>query len=274
MDKNPLYLKDNRTEVPLKVKTVSIETLYTIRKAVAPDLNVDKVIDAKVRKVLEERLREYGDDPKKAFVNLDENPIYLNRTKGITIKRVAITGVNNAIALHDKKDVGGHIMLDAFGRKQPVDFVNTGNNHHVAIYRDAEGNLQEVVVSFYEAVARVSLGLPVIDREYRKEDGWQFLFTMKQNEYFVFPNPVTGFNPEEMDLTDETNYALISPNLFRVQKLASKYYVFRHHLETTVEDVASLRDITWKRIQATSYLNNIIKVRVNHIGRIVSVGEY
>ena len=97
---------------------------------------------------------------------------------------------------------------------------------------------------------------------------------MKQNEYFVFPNPVTGFNPEEIDLTDESNYALISPNLFRVQKLASKYYVFRHHLETTVEDVESLRDITWKRIQATNYLNNIIKVRVNHIGRIVSVGEY
>lgn len=274
LDKNPLYLKDSRTEVPLKVKTVSTETLYTIRKAVAPDLNVDKVIDAKVRKVLEERLQEYGGDPKKAFVNLDENPIYLNKAKGITIKRVAITGVNNAIALHDKKDVGGHIMLDASGRKQPVDFVNTGNNHHVAIYRDAEGILQEVVVSFYEAVARVSLGLPIIDREYHKEDGWQFLFTMKQNEYFVFPNPETGFDPQEVDLTDETNYALISPNLFRVQKLASKYYVFRHHLETTVEDVASLRDITWKRIQATNYLNNIIKVRVNHIGRIVSVGEY
>lgn len=274
LDKNPLYLKDTQTEVPLKVKTVATETLYTIRKAVAPDLNVDKVIDVKVRKALEERLQEYGGDPKKAFVNLDENPIYLNKAKGITIKRVAITGVNNAIALHDKKNVGGHIVLDASGRKQPVDFVNTGNNHHVAIYRDVEGNLQEVVVSFYEAVARVSLGLPVIDREYRKEDGWQFLFTMKQNEYFVFPNPVTGFNPEEIDLTDESNYALISPNLFRVQKFATKDYFFRHHLETTVEDVASLRDITWKRIRATNYLNNIIKVRVNHIGRIVSVGEY
>lgn len=273
LDKNPLYLKDNRTEVPLKVKTVTTEILYTIRKAVAPDLNVDKVIDAKVRKVLEERLREYGNDPKKAFVNLDEHPIYLNEAKGITIKRVVITGVNNAIALHDKKDIGGHVIPDASGKKQPVDFVNTGNNHHVAIYRDSDGNLQESVVSFYEAVARASLGLPVIDREYRKEDGWQFLFTMKQNEYFVFPNPETGFNPEEIDLTDEANYALISPNLFRVQKFTIKDYFFRHHLETTVEDNKELKDMTWKRCGLGGIIG-IVKVRVNHIGQIVSVGEY
>jgi CRISPR-associated endonuclease Csn1 len=35
-----------------------------------------------------------------------------------------------------------------------VDFVSTGNNHHVAIYRDNKGNLQEEVVSFYDAVVR------------------------------------------------------------------------------------------------------------------------
>ena len=274
LEKNLLYLKNTRTEVPLKVKTVTTETCYVTRKIVDPKLNVDKVVDARVRKILEERLQEYGGDPKKAFVNLDENPIFLNKAQGITIKRVSILEGLNAIALHNKKDIAGHNMLDTFTRKIPIDFVKPDNNHHVAIYRDAKGNLQEVVVSFYDAVARACLELPVIDREYLKKDGWQFLFTMKQNEYFVFPNPATGFNPKEIDLTDETNYALISPNLFRVQKLASKHYVFRHHLETTVEDVASLRDITWKRIQATNYLNNIIKVRINHIGRIVSVGEY
>lgn len=160
------------------------------------------------------------------------------------------------------------------GNKQPVDFVNTGNNHHVAIYRDAKGNLQEYVVSFYEAVTRATLGIPIIDKDYKKEEGWHFLFTMKQNEYFVFPNPETGFNPNEIDLMDEGNYPEISQNLFRVQKLASKDYVFRHHLETKVDDVASLRDITWKRIQTTNGLKNAIKIRINHVGQIVSVGEY
>lgn len=50
--------------------------------------------------------------------------------------------------------------------------------------------------------------------------------------------------------------------------------MFRHHLETTVEDKKELRRITWNLIQTPSNLNNIVKVRVNHIGQIVSVGEY
>ena len=47
--------------------------------------------------------------------------------------------------------------------------------------------LDENVVSFYEATTRATLGLPIIDKDYKKEEGWQFQFTMKQNEYFVFP---------------------------------------------------------------------------------------
>ena len=97
---------------------------------------------------------------------------------------------------------------------------------------------------------------------------------MKQNEYFVFPNEKSGFNPNDIDLMDPDNYALISPNLFRVQKLATKYYVFRHHLETSVEDKAELRDVTWKRIQNVNGLKGIVKVRINHLGQIVAVGEY
>ena len=143
---------------------------------------------------------------------------------------------------------------------------------------DAEGNpvyeLDEVVVSFFEAVTRVNLGLPVIDKNYNKSEGWQFMFTMKQNEYFVFPNEKTGFDPKEVDLLNPENYAVISPNLFRVQKISTKDYMFRHHLETTVIDNKPLRRITWELIQTPNKLDGIVKVRVNHIGQIVSVGEY
>ena len=134
--------------------------------------------------------------------------------------------------------------------------------------------LEECVVSFYEAVARVSQGLPAVDKEYKREEGWKFLYTMKQNEYFVFPNEATGFDPKEIDLLDPNNYKLISPNLFRVQKLGSKDYTFRHHLETKIDDLKELRNITWKRIQSLSTMTQLVKVRINHIGQIVSVGEY
>ena len=97
---------------------------------------------------------------------------------------------------------------------------------------------------------------------------------MKQNEYFVFPNPESGFDPAEIDLLNPENYALISPNLFRVQKISTKNYFFRHHLETTVENKKELQGIAWKNIRSLSQMDKLIKVRVNHIGQIVATGEY
>jgi len=283
LEKNPVYLDEAKAiAVPDKVKVVTFEPVYTIRKDITPDLKIDKVIDKGIRTILEQRLSEFNGDAKKAFSNLDENPIYLNKEKGITIKRVAISGISNAIALHDKRDKEGNLILDAKGNRIPVDFVNTGNNHHVAVYRDADGNLQDVMVSFYEATCRACNGNPIIDTTFSSKEGWQFLFTMKQNEYFVFPNKSTGFDPHEIDLLNPDNYSLISPNLYRVQKLSKvaygnsfvRDYVFRHHLETTVDDKKELRDITWVRIQSLSGLDSIVKVRINHIGQIVAVGEY
>ncbi|MDR2971080.1 MAG: type II CRISPR RNA-guided endonuclease Cas9 [Bacteroidales bacterium] len=272
--KKPIFIDGAQTErLPEKVKTVTLETVYSIRKEISPDLKIDKVIDVCVRKILENRLKEFGNDPKKAFSNLDENPI-LNKN-GKSIKRVTISGISNAESLHDKRDKDGKLLFDKSGKKQPVDFVNTGNNHHVAVYQDAEKNLQENVVSFFEVVARRNAGLPIIDKEYRQSEGWHFLFSMKQNEYFVFPNEKTGFNPNEVDLLNPDNYALISPNLFRVQKFSFKNYVFRHHLETTVAGFSSnLKNITWTDFRSSKGLNKIVKVRVNHIGQIVSIGEY
>lgn len=299
LDKSPIWLNEAHTKaVPSKVKTVSLDTTYTIRKDVSPDLNVAKVVDVKIRKLLEARLEAFGSDPKKAFINLDENPIWLNEEQGISIKRVTIYGVSNAQSLHDKRDKEGRLVLDEQGKTIPVDFVNTSNNHHVAIYQklvldkkgipvlDEDGTprmeLEECVVSFYEAVARVNQGLPAVDKEYKRDEGWKFLYTMKQNEYFVFPNEATGFDPKEIDLLDPNNYELISPNLFRVQTMSKvmygnstvRDYKFRHHLETTVSDTKELKDLTYKQYKSLVFSESIVKVRINHIGQIVSVGEY
>lgn len=275
LDKNPIFIdKSNSKTVPLKVKILYFETIFTIKKEITPDLKIEKVIDTKIRSILEARLIEYGNDKKKAFVNLDENPIWLNKEKGIAIKKVTITGVTNVVALHNMHNHKGNLILDSSGNPQPSDYVSTGNNHHVAIYRDKEGNLQEEVVPFFTAVKRINAGLPAIDKDHNKAKGWEFLFTMKQNEYFVLPNKKTGFYPKDIDLTNPDNYSLISPNLFRVQKIASRNYMFRHHLETVIGEDKQLRRISWELIQSPSNLEGIVKVRVNHIGQIVSVGEY
>lgn len=277
LDKNPLFLDNNKTiKIPEKVKTVTQETLYTIRKEISPDLKVEKVIDQKIKTILETRLKEFNGDSKKAFTNLDENPIWMNKEKGIKIKRVTITGIKNVQSLHEKRDKEGKLILDKKGNTHSVDFVNTGNNHHVAIYRDEKGNLQENVVSFFDAITKVNLGMPIIEKDFRKSDGWEFHFSIKQNEYFVFPNESTGFNPLEIDLINHDNYNLISPNLFRVQKFGSLLsgIWFRHHLESKIEIPKELKGNTFKVIQSLKNLESVAKVRIDHIGQIVSVGEY
>ena len=275
LEKNPLFTDIlHSEEVPQKVKTVRLIPVYTIRKQIDPSLKIEKVIDCHIRQILYNRLEEYGNDPKKAFSNLDENPIWLNKEKGIQIKRVTISGPANVYALHDKHDMSGIPILSSRGEPIPSDFVSLSNNHHIAIYMDSDGNLQEQPVPFMEAVARVSLGDPIIDKTYRVKDGWKFLFSMKQNEYFIFPNNETGFDPNTIDLLNPTNYHTISQNLYRVQALSTKDYWFRHHLETSIVDNNDLKDITWKRIRNTNNLKGIVKVRIDHLGNIVQTGEY
>lgn len=291
--------------IPCFTQRVDIQKFFTDtqKSDSAKEKAIKSIVDLEIQKIITERLEVFEKDYKKAFSNLDENPIWLNKEKGIAIKRVKITGISNGEPLHDKRDKDGNLILDEKGKKQPVDYVSTGNNHHVAVYRrpelDKKGAnvlnedgsvkyvLEEQVVSFFDATTRANLGYPIIDKEYKKDEGWEFLFSMKQNEYFVFPRyetvvddegnkkQIKTFDPKEIDLLDPDNYALISPNLFRVQKFSFKNYVFRHHLETSIENSSlSLRGLTWRDFRSSKGLDEIVKVRINHIGQIVSVGEY
>lgn len=279
--KNPVWLDEHHKEqVPEKVKLVMKATQYTIRKPIGPDLKLEKVIDGRAKRLLRERLAKYNGDEKNAFSNLEEDPIYVNGKSGAQLKRVTITGVSNAEALHTKHDLHGKPILYTDGKEIPTSFVQTGSNHHVAIYRDADGNLQEQVVSFFEAVTRRLQKLPVVDRSLNTDQGWTFQYTMKQNEMFVFPNPAKGFDPAASDLKDPKNAAAIAAHLFRVQKISSKDYVFNHHIETTavnndlLKSKKELSTVTYRYIQSTPPLEGAVKVRLDHLGRVVHVGEY
>jgi len=283
LSKNPIWLDEHHKEqVPEKVKLVAVETQYTIRKLITPDLKLDKVIDGRAKRLLQERLNKYAGDAQKAFSNLGQDPIWVNGKNGAQLKSVTITGVSNAEALHIKRDLHGKPLLDAAGKEIPTSYVQTGSNHHVAIYRDGEGNLQDDVVPFFEVVERVRQRANPVDKALNVTKGWKFLFTMKQNEIFVFPNLTTGFDPTQIDLLDEANAATIGPNLFRVQKFSKlqygntfvREYVFRHHLETELVDSKEMKDITFKNIKSLGYFDGMQKVRIDHLGRIVHVGEY
>ena len=289
--KNPVWIDDEHTIcVPDKVDVVKYNTVYTIRKSVAPKLNVDKVLDPVIRDILRKRLDEYGGNDAKAFVNLDENPIWFDREHGIAIKTVTIdASLNNPIAIHSKHDHHGNKITHEDGTPIAADFVDSGSNHHVALFiapaldrsgnvkRDDDGNvvecIEEHIVPFFEAVERANQGLPIVDKNYNSHLGWKYLMTLQQNQYVVFPDIEHGFNPAEIDLTDPKNRDIISPHMFRVQALSSRYYTFRLHIDTSAVYDNRLRDYTWKRIRMPELLRDVIKVRLNQLGQIVAVGE-
>lgn len=286
LSKNPLYFDiTSGKKVPDTVKLSYFEDSYVIRKEVNPDnfknaKSLQKVLDVGIRRILEKRLDDYSGNAKEAFSNLEKNPIWKDKEKGICIKKVRIEALKNAEPLHTKKDHLGKTILDDENKSVPVDFVSTGNNHHVAIYEDKNGKLHDVVVSFYEVVSRVNLGFPIIDTSLNSHLGWKFLFSMKQNEMFVFPS--NEFNPKEIDLLNVKNNKVISKNLFRVQTISKlnygnaiiRDYKFRHHLETELIDKKELKGITYNQMKSLNLFDKIIKVRINHIGKIVQIGEY
>ena len=269
LSKKPILLKDNQ-EMPLEVKIVNLQSRYTIRKKITPKLIVDKVVDKGIQRKLKDRIKEYGGNQNLAFSDIIENPIWLNKEKNISLKSVRITGVSNAVSIHSSPQESN--------LGTAIDYVSTSNNHHVAIYKDAEGKLQENVVSFFEAVTRKRLEHPIVDTEYNKELGWEFQFTLKQNEMFVIPNEQEDI--KDLDLLDPKNRSKISPYLFRVQKMSSKDYFFNHHHNTmaiTNEDLKnnkSLIGVNFHRIRSAANLFDMMKVRINHLGFIVHVGEY
>jgi CRISPR-associated endonuclease Csn1 len=170
-----------------------------------------------------------------------------------------------------------------------IGFVKPGNNHHIAIYTDKDGKKIEHVCTFWHAVERKKYGVPVIikdasevwDKIQLQPEGTyseSFLeklpdvqlkleLSMQQNEMFVL-----GMTNEDIQLAIETkDYKTISDKLYRVQKLGSSDYTFRHHLETQLSDEDSARiSKRFYRIKSTGSLFglNPYKLKVDRLGNI------
>ncbi|MBP6355912.1 MAG: type II CRISPR RNA-guided endonuclease Cas9 [Paludibacter sp.] len=282
LKKEPIYLNREK-EIVLEYASC-YKTEYVVKYSV--DINfskVDKVIDSKIKAILQQRLDKFEGKAKEAFKDVqlsDKSIIKWYEDEGLErpIKSVrCFTGLSAVVPV--KKDETG----------KDIGFVKPGNNHHIAIYTDKDGNKIEHVCTFWHAVERKKYGIPVIiknasevwDIIQMKPEGTypeSFLeklpypqltleLSMQQNEMFVL-----GMNPEDIQVAIETNdYKTISDKLYRVQKLAGINYMFRHHLETQIIDDASSKAI--KRfiiIQSLGALFSLkpFKLHVDRLGNI------
>ena len=287
--KAPILLPDSG-EPLLTVSVIGAADEYVIRYKLDQNFKLkdtDSIVDKAVRDAVKARLAAHGDDPKKAFTDLDNHPIWLNEKAGIAIKSVrCTTGLKKVEPV--RRDANGHAEA----------FVKPGNNHHIAIYRDPQGQLQECAVTFWEAFERKRLGLPVVihhpDKAWdyvldkllpslqpaeREQIGtsfeaklprpdWTYVVSLAQNEMFVWRMEMD----ELKSAIAQDDRAKISKHLYRVQKISESYYVFRHHLETKVDDKAlsdaqAIQIGKFVRISSLAKMTGI-KVEVDRLGRI------
>lgn len=280
LSKNPIWLDDTNERTITSVDVIEFTDEYVIKYPIANITVKDlpSIVDPAVRKVIEKRLAAHNNNPKEAFKDLENNPVWFNEEKKIPIRTVrCFTGL----------DVVAPVKFNE--KQEAIGFVKPGNNHHIAIYVNKEGKKQEHVVTFWDAVERKKNNLPIVIKSPKEvwdkilsekdkypqafldklpNDDWIYQTSMQQNEMFVF-NLADEALKEAITNKD---YLLISENLFRVRKITSGRYWFNHHLET--EPRESIEDKKLKRcVQASLSSMTGIKVKLSVLGQIVKVGE-
>ena len=178
--------------------------------------------------------------------------------------------MKDPIPLHKQRDRKGIHILDCDGNGKSVDFVKPNKNHHADIYVDSNGELHEKFVTFFDAVQKANKQQSIVDVDNKAEEGWRHLFSIQRYDYLVVPDKENGFDPLTIDVCNPKNYHVISPYLFRVQKMSSKNYVLRQHLDTSNKTPDELKGITSIEIRSLNNFIGCIKVSIDRLGRIVS----
>lgn len=252
------YDKNSGTWLFEKDKQGNHVYYFHIRKPLSSIKNnkhVEKIVDHGIRKLIENRLKidfnininKLYNIPANFFFDENKQPaLFLKNKKGdpIPIKKVRM-----------KEYIGNAVQL----KSNLNQWVNPYNNHHVVIYRDINGELKEQVVSFWEVVERAQKNLPIYQLP---NDGVEILETLQENDMFLI-----GLSEKELEdfksgLLSKTE---ISKHLYRVQKISSMYYTFRHHLASTI--LNGNQELSIRSFQAWEFLKPI-KIEINSIGSI------
>ena len=223
---------------------------FTKRVDINEKLKVDDVVDGAIRRVLQERLEEFDKSAKKAFSNLTENPIWLNKSKGKFVKKVTVFDRGVDLLPLRENELG-----------IPKDYVYTSNNHHIALYQKPDGKHHLEVVTLMEAVQRKQQGMDVICRNH--PEGFRFMIHFERNHYFYFGERGASISPYESEILEK---------IFRTQTLSltasgGPDIFFRQIWET---DIQRKNEFSFKRCTSIGTLPSH-RVEFNLLGDIVTI---
>lgn len=279
--KDPLY---TNSEKSITLEKGACHTDMTVLKYKLQNLKAiqtDDIVDEGIKRLVKARLAQYNNKEKEAFKDV----LWFNEEKRIPIISVRVFARPDAAKL-------AVIKRDNEGK--PIGFALTGNNHHIGIYKDKEGKFIQHVCTFWSAVERKKYTIPIVVKntaalwsglldkklpspllDKLPPDGLELEYSLQQNEMFVLGLPTEIFT----DAIKNNDMALLSKHLYLVWSVSDSDYWFRHHLETKNSELKALpeakeskRYFRFKSMGAF-IKEHPVKIRLNHLGEITTMGE-
>lgn len=271
---DPLLLPDGTplAEAPCYTKE------YVIRYPLDPKFDkTDKIVDPKLR----EAVREWLSGPAK-----NGEPFHWN---GQVVRRVrCYTGLKTAAVEPVRHDPQTGTVIG---------FVKPGNNHHIAFYTDPDGKRYFPICTFWHAVERKRLGLPVIIRrpdevwdvvqsnqerfsseflEKLPAPKWKYEFSLQQNEMVIL-----GLDHEVVRAAiEQGDYKLLGPYLYRVRSMSADgnsldlWFLQQYETQPQKDALAQKAGRVLRLRNYTSLWNLApVKVRIDLLGRITLPDE-
>ncbi len=292
LDKNPIWIDETKTVAVTEVTIWEEHFVYKYPLGISfKEKDIEFIIDKRIQSLVRQRFEEKAGEKDHPLKNLENEPIWLDKKNGIAVKSVrCFTGLSNLVPLHFTENGLTKSKREASINSKAVDFVSTRNNHHVAIYKDSFGKYYEKVISLWETIERKKLGIPVIVQDPRNcwnyilEKGIDdqdilenlpapddiFIISLQQNEMFVF-----NLSKEKLETEiNNGNNSILSPHLYRVQKITNSDYNFRHHLESRLEQkeetsIFSQLERFFRFNSISAFLaKSPIKIQMDTLGRI------
>lgn len=277
----------------LEINGRSIETVGCYREEIVVKYKLESIVykdvsyivDSHIRKIVEERFAEVGDNNKEFVKSLAERPLYSDAASAHQIRTVRLfSGLKISKLVAVRKNDSGEI----------IGYAQKRNNHHVAFYRMPDGKVVESVVSFWDCIKRKNAGLPSIvinpaeawealaangESESAEEIagglppyGSEFIMSLQRNEMVVL-----GMSDDEWrDAVASKDLRSINRYLYRVWKLSSGEYCFKYHTNTTASIEEGDKELKQfymlKSISALAALRPR-KVRVSILGGFDSLAD-
>ena len=104
---------------------------------------ISKIVDPRIKELLEMRIIEHGGSIKEAFKSLQEEPVYSDEKNKMAIRAVKVFDEGRLRPVRSMF-IGDHEF--------PNDYVYTKGNHHALIHLDQNGKYHATLVSLLDAV--------------------------------------------------------------------------------------------------------------------------